>query len=103
MMIRFSMNIDRYRRGQLGMHQVGIRRLVAGESATSLIGATGLGKSDVIRNLGLELYCRDIICTSLILEPNGYLRDQMFDPDKITDWKNRYSIHCDHEVRWDRI
>jgi hypothetical protein len=101
-------NRRRYRPGQDEAHAVIVERVKAAgrvstltaaelvdtvaERYTAIVLPTRYGKSDVIRCTAIEMYRREYVSASLVLNPNRLLRDQLVDSVRMNATLQRYLI-----------
>lgn len=86
------MKSERFRPGQREAYQTILNRVRAGQKEIGIILPTGYGKSDVIRATALQLYREGLVCCSLVISPNDYLRGQMVDEERFNGFLSRYGI-----------
>lgn len=86
------MDLNAYRDGQRGAHDVIIDRVVDQKPWTSIVLPTSYGKSDVIRCCAWDLFCQGLAECSLVVSPNVTLRSQIVHKAKTSPWQKRYRI-----------
>ena len=91
----FTVDIDKFRPGQLGAYQETIKRVRANEQHTAIVLPTRYGKTDFMRVTGLELIRLGLVSSAMIMAPGKALREQSLRNEELLKCLHFYGINSE--------
>ena len=91
----FTVDIDKFRPGQLGAYQETIKRVRANEQHTAIVLPTRYGKTDFMHVTGLELIRLGLVSSAMIMAPGKALREQSLRNEELLKCLHFYGINSE--------
>lgn len=96
-------SMENARDGQVGMINRSLYNLKGGKKNTPLVGATGVGKTDVIRTVAIEAKDQGLCGGTIVVVPNIVLCNQLNNQFKINQWLERFKVKPKRKVKYSKV